>query len=790
MVSKIKQFIIDFYTKEKELDITLFKLLGTAGILISLIGCIQSLVVLSDYVGAGINLLAALASLGLVCFVHTTKKYVIGYLITSVGIFMGLFTWLFFEMGGLNGSMPYFFAFGIIFTLLMYKGILLYIMETVQILYYLGVCIFGYTHPEYITGLDTAESQFADQLMGILFSSLCIGLIFLMYLREYRKQQNVAEETSKAKSVLLANISHEVRTPINMLLGMNEMILRESENTQISEYAQNVDSAGRQLLFMVNQFLDLSRIDMGKESLFEEDFNILKMVQSLGAFFRKEAEKKGLDFVMDVDRNIPENVNGDMRKLSQIISNLLTNAVKYTSSGTIVFTVMENEKVKTSDNLNYNIHFEISDTGNGISEADQKKIFENFERADLIRNRGIEGTGLGLAISNKLANLMGSEIKVKSQQEMGSVFWLDVELKPGQETEAQPESDSFFIAPEARILAVDDNNMNLLVVKSLLKRTMIPIDTAESAVEAYEKYEEKDYDLVLMDYMMPNIDGIEAMLTLREMDAAKKRHTPIIVLTADATQENKKLFYEKGFDDYLLKPVESRVLEYTIRKFLPESLVTVVNDDTKNVIPQKTRAAFEILLRKYDVSLEMALKHLSGDILQFARVCEYFVNSTQQNIRTLNSYMDAGDYENATILVHSVKGNAGNVGGDDLYYSARRLEKRLKDKDSEYAVSALPLFIMKWNRVENGLKEFLKEFNKIKPDIIKDKDDAGKSMSEAELWDALLEAVRMGNQSPALKYVDELVRQKGNSKEMEEIKESIRNIEFDKAEDLISNIKK
>jgi HPt (histidine-containing phosphotransfer) domain-containing protein len=235
--------------------------------------------------------------------------------------------------------------------------------------------------------------------------------------------------------------------------------------------------------------------------------------------------------------------------------------------------------------------------------------------------------------------------------------------------------------------------------------------------------------------------------------------------------------------------VESRVLEYTIRKFLPESLVTVVNDDTKNVIPQKTRAAFEILLRKYDVSLEMALKHLSGDILQFARVCEYFVNSTQQNIRTLNSYMDAGDYENATILVHSVKGNAGNVGGDDLYYSARRLEKRLKDKDSEYAVSALPLFIMKWNRVENGLKEFLKEFNKIKPDIIKDKDDAGKSMSEAELWDALLEAVRMGNQSPALKYVDELVRQKGNSKEMEEIKESIRNIEFDKAEDLISNIK-
>ena len=798
MIAKIKQFIIDFYTKEKELDITLFKLLGTAGILVSIAGGIISVVTADNYTGMTINMLAALASVLLMWFVHVTKKYVIGYLITTVCVFMGLFTWLFMEMGGVNGSMPYLFAFGIMFSFLMYKGALMYIMAVIQTVYYVAICIFAYYHPEYTKEFDTPWNQFTNQLGGILLSAVGIGLIFMRYIREAHKQQKVAEESSKAKSILLANISHEVRTPINMLLGMNEMILRESENTQINEYAQNVDSAGRQLLFMINQFLDLSRIDMGKEALFEEDFNILKMIQSLGSFFQKEAEKKGLDFVMDIDRNIPENVNGDMRKLSQIISNLLSNAVKYTSSGAIVFSVVSNDNkpVKTgtvkesnlsngNDEKKYNIHFEISDTGNGISVDDQKKIFESFERIDLIRNRGIEGTGLGLAISNKLASLMGSEIKVDSQPEMGSVFWFDVELKAGEEGDAEPKNDEFFIAPEANILAVDDNNMNLMVVKSLLKRTMISIDTAESAKKAYEKYENKNYDLVLMDYMMPNIDGIEAMQTLRKMDESQKKHTPIIVLTADATAENKSLFFEKGFDDYLLKPVEGRLLERTIRKYLPDSMVTIVNEDTKNIIPKKTKISLEMLLRKYDISLDLALKHLSGDILQFARVCEYFVKNAQDNIRKLKAYMDAGDYENATILVHSVKGNAGNVGGEDLYYSARRLEKRLKDRDSEYSMSALPLFIMKWNRVENGLKEFLTEFNKIKPDIIKDNKDKEKIMSETELWEALLEAVRMGNQTPALKYVDELTELKGESKKLEDIRESIRNIEFDKAESLI-----
>lgn len=789
MITSIKKSIIEFYTKEKELNITFFKLLGTAGIVISIIGGLQSLITSNDYTGALINLFAALASLGLMWFVHTTKRYIIGYLITSVGIFMILFAWLFFDMGGLNGSMPYFFTFGIIFTLLMYKGVLLYIMEIIQTAFYIAVCVIAYNHPEYVKNFETPESQFVDQLVGIVLSAVGIGLIFLMYIREYRKQQKISEESSNAKSVLLANISHEVRTPINMLLGMNEMILRESENSQINEYAQNVDNAGQHLLFMVNQFLDLSRIDMGKETLFEEDFNIMKMVQSLGVFFGKEAEKKRLEFVLDIDKKMPESFCGDMRKLSQILSNLLSNSVKYTSKGTIVFSVQNMGRKKDENPEKYTIHFEVSDTGCGIKEEDQKKIFESFERADIIKNRSIEGTGLGLAISNKLANLMGSEIKVKSQYGIGSVFWFDLELKKGKDGEVHLETDAFFIAPEARILVVDDNNMNLQVAKALLKRTMIGVDTAESASEAYKKYETNRYDLILMDYMMPETDGIEAMEHIRKMDKARNRSIPIIVLTADASPDKREFFMSKGFDDYLLKPIDSVTLENSLKKHLPKNLITLIDNEVKAKLPEETRLKLSAILKKYDISMDQALKHLSGDILQYGRVCEYFLKASKDNMEKLKKFMDKEDYENAAILVHAVKGNAGNVGGEDLFYSARRLEKRLKDTDTEYSVSALPLFLMKWNRVEKGLEIFLDEFDKVKSQLLSQETEKEKPLSEEEAWNELLNAVRLGNQSPALKLVERLTKISGKQPELEKIRDYIRNIEFEEAERCIKSVR-
>ncbi|MCR5717270.1 MAG: response regulator, partial [Lachnospiraceae bacterium] len=762
MKSLLPKHILKFYTKESELNVIFFKMLGTAGIAISLIGAIQSLITAGDIIGCMINLIAAIASVILMVFVDRTGKYVVGYLITSFGIFMALFGMLFLQMGGLYGSMPYFFSFGILFTLLMYQGWLLYVMELIHVVFYVGICYFSYIHPEHVKMFDTPGAQFSDQIAGIILSSLGIGTIFLMYLREYRKQQKLAQESSNAKSILLANISHEIRTPINMLLGMNEMILREADNSQIIEYSRNVETAGRQLLFMINQFLDLSRIDMGKEEVFEENFDLKELIDTLKVYYKKEADVKGLDFVLDTDRELPRYLLGDSRKLNQILMNLLSNAIKYTKEGVIVFSIQRKEESKDQIRL----RFEVSDTGLGIKGEDQKKIFGSFERSDIVRNRGIEGTGLGLAISGNLAKLMGSEIKLKSKYGEGSVFWFEIDLKKGTDIGIAATVNETFIAPDAKVLAVDDNSMNLTVLKSLLKRTLIKLSTAQSAQESYELCEKNDYDLIFMDYMMPDIDGLEAMQELRKMDRIREKNVPIIVLTADATPEKRKTFLESGFDDYLLKPIDISLMENVLMKHLPRHLVTVVDQQDQLEVPEEVLDNFKKTLREYDISFEMAMKHLSGDINQFVRIASFFINSADGNMAHVKDLLEDREYEQAALIIHSLKGNSGNVGAEDLYYNARRLEKRVKDGDVAYVDAASELFFMEWKRAKEGLRVFLKAFEQIRPSLRAVEEEPKVKRDKGVLTGQLLEAVSNGNQAPALKLIDELEELYGESEKI------------------------
>ncbi len=571
-----------------------------------------------------------------------------------------------------------------------------------------------------------------------------------------------------------------------MLLGMNEMILREAENKQIVEYSQNVDAAGRQLLFMVNQFLDLSRIDMGKEELFEEKFNLKDLIDILQGYYKKEADSRRLEFVLDTDKNLPKFLIGDARKITQILMNLLSNAFKYTKEGIIVFSVLK----QAEDDDTVTLHFEVSDTGIGIKKEDQDRIFQSFERSDIVRNRGIEGTGLGLAISGNLAKLLGTQIQVKSKYGEGSLFWFDLKLKKTTGIEGERSSDDTFIAPDAQILAVDDNNMNLTVLKSLLKRTMVKIDTAQSAQECYDLFGKRAYDLVLMDYMMPDIDGIEAMEHLRAMDEAKGKKTPIIVLTADATPDRRKLFMEKGFDDYLLKPVDVSLLENALIRHLPESIVTIVEKADQLQVPEELIEEFTSDLAEYDISFDMAMKHLSGDIMQFVRIAQVFVDRTDTSIDELKELIQKKDYEKAALIIHSVKGNSGNVGAEDLYYNARRLERRAKDNDGDYVEAASKLFFMEWERAKEGLTTFLTEFEKIRPTLESEDQENLKALDESMLVDRLIEAISNGNQAPALKYIDELAAKSCDSAEIGAIRDAVKDIDFDRAEELARSLKR
>ncbi len=778
-MKKLYEFLVKYYTKDKEIDITLFKILGSAGVLVCIVAGIQSLTM--SVSGGIINLSAGIVSVLLLWFVERTGKYVVGYILTVLGVFMGLFSMLFFEMGGLEGSMPYFFMFSLVFTYMMFRGKLLVFMELLEMVYYAGICIYAFKHPETVTPFASPKDRFTDQLMGLFICGVGIGLIFLAYIAQYRKQERIADEASKAKSRFMANMSHEIRTPINMMLGMNEMILRESENDTVKEYASNAKEAGDQLLFEVNQVLQYSRIEAGTENVYEDSYSFPKLIHSVQSYFEKEASKKNIEFIMKDDETIEKLLVGDMRKLSQILTNLLSNAVKYTKEGSVCFEVRNLGK---KDGIQ-NIYFAVKDTGVGIKPEELGEIFQSFKRVDSFKNRHIEGTGLGLAISGYLATILGTEIKVESEYTKGSTFSfvLGQKIADTDKGEVYTNSEEFFVAPDAAILVVDDNSMNLNVCKALLKRTMVQVDTALNAAECYEKCEKKNYDLVFMDLMMPEVDGTEAMKHLRLSENYKNK--PVVVLTADVSSGRREALLEEGFDGYLSKPIDWKELEHSLLKYLPKELVTRTKEVTEDVVSVKEMQHFSKLLEGYDIELSEGLRFLGNDIHQYRRAASYFLNEADQSIATFGESVYEKDYEKLTLILHSLKGNAQNIGATELSNLAARLEKRLRQGDREYVVNSQSLLVFEWERVRDGLQKFVREFV---PKADEAKEHETSSRDIGEMLVELKDNIRECRQTPSLKLLDEMEKASEDEDTIETLRliaGKISEIEFDEAEKLL-----
>lgn len=781
-MKKLYELLVKYYTKDKEIDITLFKILGSAGVLVCIVAGIQSLTM--SVSGGIINFSAGIVSVLLLWFVEKTGKYVYGYILTVLGVFMGLFSMLFFEMGGLEGSMPYFFMFSLVFTYMMFKGKLLVFMELLEMVYYAGICVYAFKHPEAVTPFASPEDRFADQLMGLFICGVGIGLIFLAYIAQYRKQERIADEASKAKSRFMANMSHEIRTPINMMLGMNEMILRESENDTVKEYASNAKEAGDQLLFEVNQVLQYSRIEAGTENVYEDSYSFPKLIHSVQSYFEKEASKKNIEFIMKDDETIEKILVGDMRKLSQILTNLLSNAVKYTKEGSVSFEVRNLGK----KNGMQDIYFAVKDTGVGIKPEELGEIFQSFKRVDSIKNRHVEGTGLGLAISGYLATILGTEIKVESEYTKGSTFSFVLSQKIADKDmgEIYANYEEFFVAPDASILVVDDNIMNLNVCKALLKRTMVQVDIALNAAECYEKCEKKDYDLVFMDLMMPEVDGTEAMKHLRLSKNYKNK--PVVVLTADVTAGRREALLEEGFDGYLSKPIDWKELERSLLKYLPKELVTRTKEVTEDVVSVQQMQYFTKLLSEYDIDLSEGLRFLGNDILQYRRASLYFLNEADRGISEAGECILKQDYDKLTLILHSLKGNAKNVGASELGNLAARLEKRLRQGDREYVVTSEKLLTFEWERVRAGLKQFVKEFN---PKEDKAKEQEKPSLDFGKMVEKLKDNIRECRQTPSLKLLEEMTEISEDEKTIEILKKiagEISEIEFDEAEKLLEEL--
>ncbi len=431
------------------------------------------------------------------------------------------------------------------------------------------------------------EHSASPLIIGMYLMLVTVLITLANQVIDFKDEERYLKKVSDMKSAFLANMSHEIRTPVNAILGMNELIRRESTEKEIRRYSENISGAGENLLGIINDILDISKIESGKMELLKDDYRLSDLVINITNQIRELANKKNLEFKTEVDPKLPDNLNGDGNRLGQILINLLSNAVKYTEKGSVHFKVGFAEKDPENSGNEVRLKFEVRDTGIGIRSEDIEKLFDKFERLELSKNKSIEGTGLGLAITHDLVRMMGGDISVDSLYGEGSTFTAtvvqsvakegevgDLSKKSEEKLHAKEEYRPLFAAPEAKLLVVDDSPVNIMIVKGLLKQTDIRIDQALSGQECLDKCAKETYDMILLDHMMPKMDGIE---TLRRLKDDLKIETPVVALTANAIEGVREMYLKAGFSDYLTKPTKPEDLERTIKAFIPEEKIVSIN---------------------------------------------------------------------------------------------------------------------------------------------------------------------------------------------------------------------
>lgn len=538
---------------------------------------------------------------------------------------------------------------------------------------------------------------------------------------EAERAKEIAQQANRAKSDFLANMSHEIRTPINAVLGMDEMILRESTNPQILEYASDIKQAGSMLLSLINDILDFSKIESGKMDIIPVDYDLGILLGDTIDMIRSRAEEKKLQLELKIESTTPVHLHGDEVRLRQIITNILTNAVKYTPEGKVTLTVSGK---KVSDEA-VQLYISVKDTGIGIKEEDMGRLFDSFQRVDESRNRNIEGTGLGLSITMRLLNLMGSGLEVKSTYGEGSDFYFYLEQKQlddevigddvlkyyENEKGKNSISTEQFYAPDAKILVVDDNEMNIKVFLGLLKNHGMQIDTAMSGKECLALIEKNAYHIIFMDHQMPEMDGVETLKRIRELQNNPSKDAVIIILTANAVSGAREMFLQEGFRDFLSKPIIAVQLEKMIQKYLPEELLL------KNDLGQKEESAVESVDESADnvgavqsenslVDWKMGKAFCMDDEDFYMEMLQTFLDSP--SAVELEHFYEESDFDNYHIKVHAMKSNLANIGAMTASDMAKKLELALKnDNNVTYVKENHEEFMAVYENVVSEVKTYI-----------------------------------------------------------------------------------
>lgn len=579
------------------------------------------------------------------------------------------------------------------------------------------------------------------------------------------------EDANRAKTNFVSNMSHEIRTPMNSIVGITEILLRSRHSPKEQEYLLNIQSSGRVLLTIINDVLDCSKMEAGKMQLFDEPYDTCSLFHDLRISMENRIGHSGLELIYDIDQDIPCKLKGDMGRIRQVIINLVNNAIKYTEKGSVRFSV--HVRQKNTDKVM--LYYEVADTGIGIRKEDQKILFDAFQRVEMDRNRYVEGTGLGLTISQNLVNMMGGVIEVESEYGKGSRFFFTIEqtiIDPtpvsavnynGQKDNVtEKEAECLFIAPEAHILLVDDNELNLVVAKELLKPLRMQIDTAENGLQAVKMVRGSQYDLVLMDHMMPVMDGIEAAKAIRALPEDKYQKLPIIALTANAMVDARKEFLNAGMNGFVAKPIDFARICNQLKLWLPKDLVRDVPKEEAKKLLADDLSDREIQPEdpQMGFSFEEGVNHC-GSKAALMKTIRIFYRTIDSKANKIEQCLKEGLISDYVIEIHALKSSALLIGAVPLSEAAKELEDYGKQGKTEVLEEKTPDVLTMYRDLKNILRPYAEK-----------EEDAKKEFSDGE-WITALQQIHQCIEQFDLDGVDQIMEQLEEYQVPECIRESM-----------------